>query len=209
MFLVSVSGATSRAGKTALAESVLRARPAGASVAVKFTTTEDVFERCPRGTRCVVCDIQTPFRIVDDETVLAEDGTDTRRLRDAGARQVVWAIARASQVDAAWAAVRERIEGRAVVVMEGSTIVDTARPDALVFVVHPQLSPARWKPTSAGLIPRADLVVVNRSAGEVLEPSPAVLETLRSQSPRALRVADVTAPFATWAGGLAEAIARA
>jgi hypothetical protein len=36
-----------------------------------------------------------------------------------------------------------------------------------------------------------------------------VLEALRAQSPRAIRVADVTAPFATWAGGLAEAIARA
>ena len=38
--------------------------------------------------------------------------------------------------------------------MEGSTMVDTARPDLHVFVVHPFLSPERWKPTSAGA-PRA------------------------------------------------------
>jgi hypothetical protein len=60
MTLVAVSGACSRAGKTALAVSLLRGLPWGQAAAVKFTTTEDVFERYPRGTPCVVCDIDVP-----------------------------------------------------------------------------------------------------------------------------------------------------
>ena len=201
--IVSVSGATSRAGKTALAVSLLRALPAGTAVAVKFTTTEDVFERCPRGSPCVVCDIDVPFRIVEDPEILAVSGTDTRRLGDAGARRVVWAIARASHVEAAWAAVRTRIQGASHVVMEGSTIVDTARPDLLFFVLHPFLSPERWKPTSAALLARADAVVVNRPATESREPSPAVLDAVYSHRiGDGPRVADVTRPLADWAPDL-------
>ena len=85
MILLSISGAGSRSGKTAVAVSLLRALPAGRAAAVKFTTTEDVFERCPRGTPCVVCDIDVPFRIVEDAAVLDDAGTDTARLREAGA----------------------------------------------------------------------------------------------------------------------------
>ena len=48
--LISVAGACSRSGKTALAETIVKSLAADAPVAVKFTTTDDVFERCPRGT---------------------------------------------------------------------------------------------------------------------------------------------------------------
>jgi hypothetical protein len=122
--LVSVSGAASRAGKTSLAVTLLRSLPPSSAVAVKFTTTEDVFERCPRGTPCVVCDIDVPFRIVQDERVLDEPGTDTARLAQAGATRVIWAISRASAVRAAWSRVASMAGGLAV--MEGSTIVDVA-----------------------------------------------------------------------------------
>jgi hypothetical protein len=200
--IVSVAGATSRAGKTALAVGLLRSRPAGAAVAVKFTTTEDVFERCPRGTPCVVCDIDVPFRIVEDPAVLAQEGTDTRRLQDAGARRVVWAIARASHVGPAWDAVRRRIGGTEDVVMEGSTIVDVAQPDRLFFVVHPFLSPSRWKATSRALLERAHAVVVNLPAAETRAPSPVVVEALSALRRDPPLVADVTRPLAEWATGL-------
>src|SRR6188508_903438 len=119
MRIVSVSGACSRAGKTAVAEAFLRAVPAGTAAAVKFTTTEDVFERCPRGSVCIVCDIDVPFRIVRDPAVLAEAGTDTARLAAAGATEVVWAIARAHAAPLAWSAVERMLKGTAMAVLEG------------------------------------------------------------------------------------------
>ena len=158
MRIVSVSGAGSRAGKTALAESLLRALPPRTAKAVKFTTTEDVFERCPRGSVCVVCDIDVPFRIVRDPAVLRQPGTDTDRLAAAGAREVVWAIARAAAAPLAWAAVARFLDDAPLAILEGSTVVEQglARPDLRLFVAHRSMPPERWKPTSAALVAAAD-----------------------------------------------------
>ena len=174
-------------------------------MAVKFTTTEDVFERCPRGTPCVVCDIDVPFRIVEDKALLDEAGTDTERMGRAGAGRVLWAITKQYAAEAAWREVVSRLLGTATVVMEGSTVVAFAKPDLNVFVVHPFLSPERWKPTSPGLLARADLVVVNRPAGEDRAPSPGVVaEIERHRGVRGYVVADVTRPAREWAGSLFE-----
>src|SRR5262245_53857977 len=120
VFLVSVSGACSRSGKTALAATLIRACPPGSTLAVKFTTTEEVFKRCPRGTACVVCDIDVPFRIVTEKPLLEQPGTDTERLGSAGARRVIWAIARQSAVETAWATVKAMVGDASHVVMEGT-----------------------------------------------------------------------------------------
>jgi hypothetical protein len=200
MALLSVSGACSRAGKTALAVSLLRAFPGGQAAAVKFTTTEDVFERCPRGTPCVVCDIDVPFRIVTDGATLGQAGTDTARLAETGATPVVWAISRAAAVAPAWAAVSRLVAGRPVIVMEGSTITRLAHPDLHLFVVHPFLSPERWKPGSADLIAGCDAVVVNVPGAERRAPSPAVMaEVSRHRGGGPVIVGDVTRPVAEWA----------
>jgi hypothetical protein len=202
--LVSVSGACSRAGKTALAVTLLRALPKPA-VAVKFTTAEDVFKRCPRGTPCVVCDIDVPYRIVEDPRVLREPGTDTERLTSAGATRVIWAITRESAAPRAWKAVQEAVGQAGYVVMEGSTVVDLARPDLLFFLAHPFLSPERWKPTSGPLIARADAVIVNRPSSETRAPSPVVWDALLQHRGRAdIRVADVTRSLGSWAPDLQE-----
>jgi len=204
MPLVSVSGACSRAGKTALATTLLRALPAGTATALKFTTTEDVFERCPRGTPCVVCDIDVPYRIVEEPQVLRKAGTDTDRLAVAGAGRVVWVIAKASAAARAWKVVRDLVARASIVVMEGSTVVDLAQPDLLLFVAHPHLSTARWKPTSGPLLARADAVVVNLPSYERRRPAPSVLAEIGlHRSSKDLRVADVTRPLADWAPDLA------
>jgi hypothetical protein len=204
--LVSVSGACSRAGKTALAVTLLEAVPRGTAVAVKFTTTEDVFKRCPRGAPCVVCDIDVPFRIVEDDGTLRQPGTDTDRLAGAGARRVVWVIAKGGAAAAAW----ERVEamlGGGLVVMEGSTVAGFTRPALRLFVVHPFLSVDRWKPTSGPLVAGADRVVINRPAGEARPPDPRVLgEIGRWRAGRGIQVADVTRPLGEWDPALRQAL---
>jgi hypothetical protein len=204
--LVSVAGATSRAGKTALAASILSGLPRGSAGAVKFTTTEDVFERCPRGTPCVVCDIDVPFRIVAETSVLREPGTDTDRLAAAGARRVLWAIARKGALVPAWRRVAALLDP-GLWVMEGSTITFEAKPQLTFFVVHPFLSPGRWKETSAQLLATADVVVLNRPAGEPREPSPEVQAAIRGVRGGDVRIADVTQPLAAWAPQLSARIA--
>lgn len=206
--ILSVAGACSRSGKTALAATLLRALPRGSAVAVKFTTTEDVFERCPRGTPCVVCDIDVPFRLVEAPAVLRQPGTDTDRLAEAGASRVIWAIAKQSAAALAWRAVLERLGGARLVVMEGSTVVGLARPETLFFVVHPFLSTSRWKPTSEALLRQADAAVVNLPAAETRPPAASVLEAVRRLRGRDdLLLADVTKPLREWAPDVAARLA--
>ncbi len=200
--VVSVSGTCSRAGKTALAESVLRALPPRTAAAVKFTTTDDVFACCPRGTACTVCDIDTPYRLVDDVAVLDQPGTDTARLRLAGAREVLWVIARQAAASEAWSLLSRRLPTAGLVVLEGSTIVPTVAPALRLFVAHPFLSPRRWKPTTATLVRESDAVIVNVPRAEKRAPSAEVMAALDACGPRSLRVADVSAPLASWAPDL-------
>jgi hypothetical protein len=200
---VVVAGACSRAGKTAAAVSVLHACAPQSMVALKFTTTDDVFEKCPRGTPCLVCDIDVPYRLVTDEPTLRQSGTDTDRLAAAGARQVIWAIAKRNAGEAAWQKVAA--DAGHDLVIEGSTVVEWAAPDLLIFVVHPFLAIDRWKPTSGPLLRRADVVVVNRPAGEEREPAAEVMAEIARHRPAAdARIADVTRPLAEWAPEWAE-----
>jgi hypothetical protein len=156
----------------------------------------------------VVCDIEVPYRIVEDEATLREAGTDTARLGEAGARRVIWAIARPSALARAWEDVLGRVGG-ADVVMEGSTVVELAAPDLLFFVAHPFLSPVRWKAGSGALVRRADVVLVNRPTGETRPPSSAVMDEIARSRPLAdVRVSDGAAPLHEWAPDVVERLAR-
>ncbi len=211
MATVVVAGSSSRAGKTALAETILRGL-GGLSAAVKFTTTDDIFEKCPRGTTCIVCDIDVPFKVVRDDATLGETGTDTARLRAATEGPVMWTIARKSVASQAWEATVRLLDqakanakmaaGDHGLVVEGSTVASLCSPDFTFFVVHPFLSPERWKDGTRELIGRANCVVINRQAVEAREPSAAVMEAVNEQHPYDLRVADVLKPLGTWAGDL-------
>lgn len=206
MGTVVVAGSSSRAGKTALAETVLRGL-GGRAAAVKFTTTDDLFEKCPRGTACVVCDIDVPFKVVRDETTLGEIGTDTARLRAATGGPVLWTIARKSVATQAWQATMRLLDQAKAdagygLVVEGSTVASLCAPDFTFFVVHPFLNPERWKDGTHELIGRAHSVVINRPATETREPHPDVVAAIHEARPYDLRVADVLAPLDTWAGDL-------
>ena len=208
MTTVVVAGSSSRAGKTALVETVLRGL-GGQAAAVKFTTTDDVFERCPRGTTCIVCDIDVPFKVVRDEATLQETGTDTARLAAATTGPVLWTIARKAVAALAWEATLRLLEQAGAtgktgqdLVVEGSTVAALCSPDFTFFVVHPFLSPERWKEGTRELIGRADCVVVNRQASEGREPGAEIMAAIHEQRPYDLRVADVLMPLDTWAGDL-------
>lgn len=211
MGTVVVAGSSSRAGKTSLAETVLRAFGNGAA-AVKFTTTDDIFEKCPRGTSCIVCDIDVPFKVVRDQATLGETGTDTARLKNATRGPVLWTITRRSVAEQAWQATlrlvnQARADSKAGVsddglVIEGSTVALLCAPDFTFFVVHPFLGPERWKDGTRELIGRADCVVINRQAVEKREPSPEVMAAIHEARPYDLRVADVLSPLDRWAGDL-------
>ena len=86
--------------------------------------------------------------------------------------------------------------------VEGSTVASLCSPDFTFFVVHPFLSPERWKEGTRELIGRANCVVVNRQASEGREPGAEIMAAINEARPYDLRVADVLQPLDAWAGDL-------
>jgi hypothetical protein len=166
MKIIAVAGATSKAGKTLLAEQIIRycAEKYSPVYAVKFTTTSDLPSPCPRGAPCTVCDLSDRFRIVRDPQTLLQPGKNTQRLKAAGANEVLWVISKKSQIANAYAHLLEHLPPNALTIMEGSTITFLSNPDLLFYIYANHISPARWKDSAEALIGRADFVVINRKS---------------------------------------------
>lgn len=165
--VISVAGATSRAGKTLLAEQLIQyCASLGVPVyAVKFTTTTDLPSPCPRGTPCTVCDLSERFRIVRDPSILLQPGKNTQRLAAAGATEVIWIIARKSYLPQAYNHLLTHLSQDAVTVMEGSTITSFCEPDLLFYVAANHIAPSRWKENAQAILDQADFVILNKKKG--------------------------------------------
>jgi len=162
--IISVAGATSRAGKTLLAEQIIQyCASRGAPVyAVKFTTTTDIPTPCPRGTPCTVCDLSEKFRIIRDPEILMQPGKNTQRLAAAGATEIIWIISRKSYLPQAYNHLLTHLSTDAVTVMEGSTVTSFCEPDLLFYVAANHISPSRWKDNAQQISASADFFVLNR-----------------------------------------------
>ncbi|HYO90628.1 MAG TPA: hypothetical protein VEQ40_03300, partial [Pyrinomonadaceae bacterium] len=104
MAVIVVAGVTSGAGKTSLAETVVRLlSPEFRTAAAKITVTHG--ERgCPHGGGgCDVCgSLGGNYQVITRESIISQSGTDTARLSEAGAYRVLWTITREEFVPDAW-----------------------------------------------------------------------------------------------------------
>lgn len=167
MRIISVAGATSKAGKTELAEQIIAycARHYHPVIAVKFTTTSDLPSPCPRGAPCTVCDLSEAFRIVTDPEILNQAGKNTHRFAVAGADKVLWVIARKSRLKSASDHLMVHLPNDALVVMEGSTITDLLRPDLLLYIFANHVPASKWKGSASRLLAKADIILRNKKKG--------------------------------------------
>jgi hypothetical protein len=165
--IISVAGATSRAGKTLLAEQIIQyCSDRGVPVyAVKFTTTTDIPSPCPRGTPCTVCDLSEKFRIIRDPEILLQSGKNTQRLAAAGAAEVIWIISRKSYLPQAYSHLLTHLSPEAITVMEGSTVTSFCEPDLLFYVAANHISPSRWKDNAQEILGNANFFILNKKQG--------------------------------------------
>jgi len=163
MKIISIAGATSKAGKTLLAEHLIRycVGKFDPVYAVKFTTTSDLPSPCPRGAPCTVCDLSDNFRLVRDKETLQQAGKNTARFAAAGPSEVIWVISKRSQLPRAYEHLQTHIPENALVIMEGSSITSLCKPDLLFYVFANHIAPARWKESATEIIRRSDFVLMN------------------------------------------------
>lgn len=158
-----VAGVTSGAGKTSLAEAVIRILSRRyPTAAAKITVTHG--ERgCPHGGKgCNVCSaLGGDYQIITSQSIIQQPGTDTARLAEAGACPVIWAITRELFIADAWREMKSLVKGVRCMVIESNSLALTIRPAITLMVVDPTVSRRLWKPSAAHLIASADLLVFN------------------------------------------------
>jgi hypothetical protein len=207
--IVSVASHGNGAGKTRLITSLLEAHP-GRFAAVKFTTIFRDGQFCPKDeqARCACSKLHGEYHVITDEATLSQDDTDTGRIWAAGARPVLWALAREGGHGKAWEHAREFLRPEAEVLTEGNTALLTIPSDVLLFVVNPCAQRRFWKSNWRPLAERAHAIVVNeapmalgRRKPASLEEAAASLAEVQEAAPQVPRiVARLDAPFRDWAG---------
>ncbi len=158
-----IAGVASKAGKTSLAEAVtrilVRQLPTGAA---KITVTHG--ERgCPHGGKgCNVCSsLGGDFQVIQNLSIIAQEGTDTARLQATGANPVLWTITRIEYILDAWEVMQTKMKEVSCAVVESNTLAVETCPAMTLMIVDPTVSRRLWKPSAEGLIATADLVIFN------------------------------------------------
>ena len=200
MDVIVVGGPHSGVGKTLAAEIVIRTlaqRPVGA---VKLTIADgerdlthdhgpsarvlaDAAGICGRGMSCGVCETvsaRMPSRLISSPGAIRKEGTDTRRLHDAGAVAVAWVISLRHTAPAALDAAMDYLRGRGAetIVVEGTTALAWLRPLAAIMVASDPGRP--WKAVALEHVASCDIVLCNRIPTPVGDqPAPAALASAR------------------------------
>jgi len=182
MEIVIVGGPHSGVGKTLAAERALQALAGRGYGAIKLTVADGEFDAphahgvCGRGASCGVCEtvhVALPSRIVTATGAIGKAGTDTCRLRDAGAVAVAWVIALREAAPEAVAGALEYLEhnGARGAVIEGTTAIEWIQPRVAVLVAS---DPGRrWKRVAVQRLGDFDIVLRNdhiRPPGDVPAP---------------------------------------
>ncbi len=173
--VLSVTGASSNAGKTHLMERAIRYfRGAGRPVAaLKVTRTH--IGSCPReNDACTTCDdLVHPFELVEDRTQLDVTGKDTGRYVAAGAHQVLWLLVQPTRVAAGIEKALDRVNPGHVLLVEGNSFRDWADAHHTLMAVGRRL---RVKPSARMILDRVDAFVAEPAAHPLLEAWLASLE---------------------------------
>ena len=218
MRLLGVVSHGNGAGKTRFITSLLEAHP-GRFAAVKFTTVFRDGQFCPKDAqkRCACAKLHDRFNVITDAKTIEQADTDTGRIAAAGARQVIWCLAREGAHLEGWQHVQELIPQDAELVTEGNSAMLVVPSDVLVFLVNPCMPRKFWKSNWRPLAERSHVVVVNeapeaigkRPVADEAERRAAIAEVQEATPGTPRIVARLDAPWHEWAGPLLEELVGA
>ncbi|MFZ5801364.1 MAG: hypothetical protein ACOY3D_08350 [Candidatus Omnitrophota bacterium] len=131
MKTIVVSGEKSGVGKTHLAQELLKNLKGWG--ALKITVSKD--GACPNGRNCGICSaIKKPFYIVKDEGVIKAPGKDTSRLKEAGAKEVIWLKAKPQGLRRGLKNALLEFSDCKGIIIEGSSVLKIFKPDLNIHV---------------------------------------------------------------------------
>jgi molybdopterin-guanine dinucleotide biosynthesis protein len=161
--LIVVAGLASGAGKTSVAESIIKFLSAKKKTAAAKITVTHGERGCPHGGKgCNTCSsLGGDFQIVTNLSIITQRGTDTARFELAGGKPVIWAITRDVAIEKAWSEMKKQYVQKDCIVVESNTLALITKPSLTVMVVDPTVSERIWKPSADGLLDSAEIIVFN------------------------------------------------
>jgi molybdopterin-guanine dinucleotide biosynthesis protein len=158
MKIVCITAAMSGLGKTTLAERILSRVENWAACKVTACVGGDRHV-CPRGkgTECGVCgSLKEKFVIEESDEVIEDEGTDTARLKSAGARKVLWVKSKPRYLAVAVREAVQRLAGYDGVIFEGNHVLSCLDPDIAVMI---RSEKSRYKRSARAVLEKIDLFV--------------------------------------------------
>lgn len=131
MKTIVVSGEKSGVGKTYLTQKLLRCLPGWS--ALKITVSK--YGGCPHNRDCGICrGIKRPFYIVKDKNIINQTGKDTARLKESGAKEVIWLKARPEGLRKGLEKAFSEFSGCRGLIIEGTSVLKFLKPDLNIHV---------------------------------------------------------------------------
>lgn len=129
--IITVSGSSSGAGKTTVAERLLRELKGWS--ALKVTLLH--YGACPINRDCGACEnLDSKFSIISNRKIIEEEGKDTQRLKKAGAEQVLWLRSKPEGLRQGLKQSLLSLKRAKGVIVEGTSVLKYLKPDLAIFV---------------------------------------------------------------------------
>ncbi len=180
MKTICIAGTRSGAGKTAVAEMLLRSLKGW--TAVKISVSHVRFEG-GRKTLETHGLADRPFEIVTRLRLLREPGSDTARCLAAGARRVVWLRTKRRALRKAVRALLERLKSEGKLLVEGNSFALATKPDLTILVAP--AGESSLKPSARAILPKTDIVLVQAGPAASAERAGRLRDCWRKRTPRA------------------------
>lgn len=132
MNTIVVAGASSRIGKTSLACKLIQMFDNFS--ALKVTTVHK--NGCPHNDGCNIChNLDADYQIIKEEEILNQQGKDTQRLKESGAKRVLWLKSKADtlkrSLQEALLMFGENING---LIIEGTSVLKYLKADLTFYI---------------------------------------------------------------------------
>lgn len=160
MRTLAIGGNSRNVGKTGLAVSMIEATRDLRWTAVKVTQFgHGICSRSGAPCGCAVTDPLCPYDLTTEDGCVPT--TDTARMLQAGAEEVLWVRVALGQLAYAMPAIRSRLEGKPNVLFESNSIVEFWKPDVYLSVLQFDLND--FKESAKRLASHADAFVLPSS----------------------------------------------
>lgn len=167
-FLIGIGGSHSGVGKTTVAEALLKhfsqeARKRGSSKKEKNLQTSELtnfISHAPLGHEwgaikytktAIYCSI------IDTPEILTQENKDTRRLLDAGAKEILWVQSTPEELPEVLPLAIDRLSHLKGIIIEGNSAIEFSKPDIVIFIFGRDNKPL--KKSAINVLSVADIII--------------------------------------------------